>query len=348
MKINFTKQYQPDIQHDKIQVKRRRWDRWLYLVILIILVSSFLKWLLFPYVYYSADGFLLQQQHDVKFAYDVRIVEYKINEDQEINVGDTLFLYEKYTGQNNNSFITDSLDLVAKQNQSKINIITLDAQIAKRRLFLQDLRKRLAYWEQERQRKQKLVYLDVITPNELANVDRSIDDVKNSINEREVEFKVLLWEKSQLQKLGGTTEALEFKEMNVNHAPSAFTSPVKGFADRLRTPIYQISYKGETVTTIIYKDYFVMTYLKLQDLEDFSVGDKVTVILPYNKETLDGRVRKIYAVSELRDDRLQEDVRDDSKLNIIMEVIPEKGDSRWDSLKVSNIPVKVRKINLGL
>ena len=346
MNIKFDKKVveQPNIKPEPL--KKRRWDRWIYLGILIFLALSFLKWLTTPWFFNFAHGVLLQQQYDVQFANDIRILQYNVAENQQVSAGDTLFLYERFQDERM-SYGQDSLQMVLKNNEGNSSLIALDSQIEKRRLFLIDLEKRLKYWKAERIQKEKLVYLNVITPNELANVDRSIDDVQYQIATVKTEYQVLLNEKEQLRSGLLGSSSLQLKSLNTAHQKRAFTAPVGGKIDRLRIPVQQICYRQDKVLSLIHPKYYVRAYINVEDLDDFKVGDPVVVVLPYGYDNLEGIVNKMYSVSELQEEVVSENTLSDQKHAIVVHIVPanKKG---WDKLTVSNIPVKVRKGRINL
>lgn len=341
MRIKFSKSSEVTGEIAPVKVKRRRWDRWIYLGILMLLLITFFRWLVTPWFFDSAQGTLLQQQYDVQFAYDIRILEYNVSEDQTVKVGDTLFFYEKYREEFRNSSF-DSIQLLLKQNDSGTSLIALESQIEKRRLFLIDLQKRLEYWKSERERKEKLVYLNVITSNELSNVERSIDDIAYHIASTKAEYQVLLQERQRLQEKLNTNSILGQRGIGLAHQKTVFVAPVEGKIDRLRIQEKQICYREDVVTSIIHPDYFVRAYIEMSDLNNFKVDDDVVVLLPYDYKKLAGKVRKIYSVSELKDNIVFEAKLNDRKYGIVVEIIP--ADSKgWSEVTVSNIPVRIRK-----
>lgn len=347
MDIQFTR----DIPEPQTQMSssapRRRWDRWLYIIILIIISGSFLKWLIYPYFFDLSEGVLLQNQYDINFAEDIRIQDYYVEEGQNIAVGDTLFAYEL---QNNtqNPLYRDSVATLLDQSKNQVSLIDINAQIEKRRLFILEHKKRLDYWKAEKQRKQQLVYLNSITPNELANVDRSIDDVSSQISSLEIEYRILLNQRTQLSDQIQEKTNLQQLDLRLQSGKSYFISPVKGKIDRLRKSLYEVAYKKEIIASIIRPEYFVRAYIDMDKFDDFKIGDHVSVILPYKYKPLRGVVSRIYMVSELKDPELFENTFKD-KLGVVMEIVPTpKEEQKWAKLEVSSVPVKIRKFKIQL
>lgn len=342
MKVKFTK----DIVVDNSQPeksKKRRWDRWLYLGILIILLGSFIKWLTTPWIFNYAHGILLQEQYDVKFTDDIRVLNYQIQEDEYVLKGDTLFSYEKYDeNSNHRNLHQDSLQILKDYNNGKDALIAIEAQIEKRKLFLIALRKRLNYWLSERTKKEKLVYLNVITQNELANVDRSVDDTKYEIATIQAEYQTLLAERLKMLQSISSNNHLNKVGFHYANRKSFFISPVDGKVDRIIVQENQVCYKPEKVFSIIKPVYYVRAYIEMSDLDEFEIGDDVIVVLPYGYKNLAGKVNKMYSVSEIKDEVIVDNTIIDYKHGVVVEILPTncKG---WDKLKVSNIPVKVRK-----
>ncbi len=347
MKVKFTK----DIVVDNSQpekVKKRRWDRWLYLGILFILFASFIRWLTTPWFFDLAHGILLQEQYDVKFTDDIRILEYKVHEDEYVLKGDTLFSYQIYDENTNiNRSNQDSLQVIRNHADRKKSLIDIEAQIEKRRLFLIALKKRLNFWQSERVKKEKLVYLNVITQNELANVDRSVDDTKYEIATIQAEYQTLIDERLKLLQGVSNANRLDRVGFHLNNRKTYFTSPVDGSIDRIAIQESQVCYKPEKVFSIIKPIYFVRAYIEMSDLDEFEVGDDVVVVLPYGHKNLAGKVNKMYAVSETKDEVIIDNSVLDYKHGVVIEILPANCEG-WDKLKVSNIPVRVRKgiINL--
>lgn len=345
MKITYTQSVKAIENIEETPLKRRRWDRWLYLIVLFILSGSLIRWLLWPWVFNTADGLLFQDQFDVRFTRDIRIVAYKVAEKQRVKIGDTLFFYEESREQLVHG-LQDSLHFEMQANEKRGQLIALEAQISKRKLFAQDLRKRLAYWISERARKEKLVYLGVITANELANVDRSIDDVSYQLSTIETEHKVLTRELQQLQQSSGTNRELGLSRLRVHETVKAYVAPVAGTIDRLRTVEEGVSYKQEVVTSVIDSNYMVRAYIDVKDLDKFQINDEVVVLLPYSNKKLQGSVTQLYSVMEDKDQALFSPIND-NKYGVVVEVKPadKKG---WDQIAASNIPVKIRKGRVNL
>lgn len=343
MKIEFTKRSVPLEAIEEQPLKKRKWDRYIYIGILVLIVASFLKWLMTPWIFISAQGILLQQQYDVQFPNDIRVLRYFVEEEQEIEVGDTLFSYQELRTGLLDTSVQDSIKYMLDLENKKQGLIALESQIEKRRLFLIELEKRLNYWKSEREKKVNLVYLGAITSNELANVDRWIDDISHEIAQTRSEYQVLIDEKRKIQASNENSMFWNQKNLGFNHEIPVFTSPMKGKIDRYRIREQQICYRQNIVVSLIYPDYFVRAFIEVKDLDKFNLKDQVDVVLPYGEQILRGTINKIYSISELKDDIVIDNLSvNQRKHGIVVEVTP--SDSLgWNKLTTSNIPIRIRK-----
>lgn len=347
MKIKFTKDVVIE-NKEQAPLKRRRWDRWLYLGILAVIFVSFVNWLATPWFFELARGVLLQEQYDVQFTHDIEILEYKVQENDVVKKGDTLFSYKRYSEDSNASnFDSESIQITIKGNEKKSSLIAIEAQIEKRTLFLKALEKRLNYWNNERKNKEKLIYLSVITQNELANVDRSIDEVTYEIATVKAERIALTNERNKLLKSLNESDKLHRSGLNLQHQTSFYIAQHDGKIDRIIRPENQICYREDKVFSITKPDYYVRAYIEVTDLDKFEVGEDVVIVLPYNTNNLSGKVSKMYALSEEKDDVIVKDNMSSYDHGVVVEIVPtsKKG---WEQLKVSRIPVKVRKGKINI
>lgn len=343
MEINFNDDKITEDSYEK-PVKKRRWDRWIYFAVLLLIVFSVLRWLISSWIFDYADGFLKQQQFDVKFTSDIRILNYYAKEGSAIKKGDTLFSYEFYDTNIRRNSLQDSLKNLVDNTTFENHIASISAQVLKKKSLVADLKKRVAFWESEKKRKEKLVYIDQITPNELANVDRSIDDLKYEIASLNADIKALNDEIAKTSLINNHKNLLASEENKASTIQNYYISPVNGNTDRFRVTDGQVAYKSDIITSIVRKKQFVQAYIDISDLDEFHEGDKVAIKLPYGfNKTLTGQVKKIYSISEIKDNTLINKTLNDNKYGVVIDIIPIDGKS-WEAVKISNIPVKVRKL----
>lgn len=348
MKINYNKNTQPFESIQEEPLSKRRWDRWIYMGVLLVLAFTFIRWLTLPWFFNTAQGVLLQQGFEVQLPFDARIVQYKVKESQQVKKGDTLFYYEWFgEGHRKVDAKQDSIQMILNQNKSQRDHFELDTQIEKRKRFLVDLNKRLNYWKAEKKHKEKLVYLQVITPNELATVDRLLDDLAYQMATTKTEYVLLQKERQKLQNGLQKDNTLTYQNLALSKATAAFRSPVNGKVDRLRVQPQEICAKQNIITSIVTPTYFVKAYIEMGDLDDFKVNQHVVVILPYKSKDLQGKVAKIYTVSEAKDEVVIQNTVDQQKYGVVIEIVPDTTIG-WDKLAVSNIPVKIRKGKINL
>ncbi|WP_027387844.1 HlyD family secretion protein [Chryseobacterium gregarium] len=344
MEINFNNDNVTSEVYEK-PVKKRKWDRWIYFAILLLILGSLLRWIISSWVFDYADGFLKQQQFDVKFTNDIRILNYNISEGSAVKKGDTLFSYEFFSDANiRKNSKQDSIKNLIDNTGFENNLVSINAEISKKNLLSDDLRGRIGFWKSEKKRKEKLVYINQITPNELANVERSIDDLQYELSSLQADIKALNNEKTKLLSINSVKNSLLTANNNVLKVQNFYISPTNGTADRFRVTNGQVAYKSDIITSIIHEGQFVRAYIDINDLDEFNEGDKVEIKLPYGfNKTLKGKVKKIYSISELKDASLLNKNINDNKYGVVVDIVPLDGNS-WKAVKISNIPVKVRKL----
>lgn len=347
MEISFTKN--TDAQEVYNKPPKRNWDRYIYLAILIVIVGSLLKYLISGWIFNSADGLLLQEQFDVKFSDDIRILNYTHQEGEMIRKGDVLFTYELFTDDTEKKkHAEDSLKNLESGEKDAGKLAELAALKESKAALLGDLQKRKAFWAEERKRKKQLVYLNQISSTELLTVDRDIDNIQFEIDKISSEIHVLNAEiksmKLMFQKTGMMSQRLQTADSS---GERIYRSMVNGRADRYRVSPGQVCYKTDIVTSLVSSGQFVRAYIDISDLDDFTEGDLVAIKLPYGFDnTIQGKIKKIYSVSEIKDLNLITEQFPGSKLGVVIEIVPLAGKS-WPEVKVSNIPVKVRKLKFS-
>jgi multidrug resistance efflux pump len=344
MEINFNNDHLTSDIYEK-PVKKRKWDRWIYFAILLLIVFSLLRWIISSWIFDYADGFLKQQQFDVKFTNDIRILNYNIKEGLAVKKGDTLFSYEFFSDANTRKKAEqDSIKSLIDNTTFENRLVSIDAEISKKNFLLKDLRSRIQFWKSEKIRKEKLVYINQITPNELANVDRSIDDLQYELQSLMADIKSLNNERGKILSINNVKNSLLTADNKISKVQNFYISPVDGIVDRFRVVNGQVAYKSDIITSIIHDGQYVRAYIDINDLDEFSEGDHVEIKLPYGfNKTLKGKVRKIYSLSELKDASLLNKNINDNKYGVVIDIVPLDGKS-WKSVKISNIPVKVKKL----
>lgn len=344
MNIDFTTNSIHDDQYEK-PVKKRKWDRWIYLGILLIILFSLLRWMISSWIFNYADGFLMQQQFDVKFTNDIRILTYYPKEGNMVKKGDTLFSYEFFSDLAMfKNLKQDSVKNLVSDVAFQNDIASFEADIAKKNTILNDIESRIVHWKSERKRKENLVYLDQITPIELSTTDRQIDDLQYQYQSISAEISALRYQKNSLLAHNLKKNALVDNQNKSSNFQNFYISPLAGNLDRFRIGAGQAAYKSDIITSITHKGQFVRAYINVEDLDDFHEGDPVSIKLPYGfNSTLTGKVKKMYSISEIRDTSIINTTIKDDKYGVVMDIVPLDGKT-WEDVKISNIPVKVRKL----
>ena len=94
--INF-KRNESVIRHGASQKKSKRkkinWDRLIYFIILGIVVFFLGRWIYYKFSYVQANGQIIFDGRKIRNLNDSRILEFKVKEGDDVQVGDTLYVY---------------------------------------------------------------------------------------------------------------------------------------------------------------------------------------------------------------------------------------------------------------
>lgn len=109
-----------------------------------------------------------------------------------------------------------------------------------------------------------------------------------------------------------------------------------------------MAYKSDIITSIVHKRQFVQAYIDISDLDEFKEGDHVAIKLPYGfNKTLTGKVKKIYSISEIKDNTLLNKTLNDNKYGVVIDIVlidgsygPSQAYAEYVNVPVSELALK--------
>ncbi len=292
------------------KVKKRNWDKLIYSVLLITLLCFLSFYLINKGFFVHAQGQVLIDETHIRLTDDVRLLEYKTKEGDEVCAGDTLFAYAFDLDNNHSattSFGTDgSFSLNASGGEDmwwykesynlkkKISLNNID--IEKDNILIKSYQKEIKRLTNE-------VILDVLPKTRL-------EYAQNEILRLNTENEKLAAENRELNSLLGTLHPFNNKaKVSVNKVGGKidskaaysilkgatlsnfsgeilserkfFRTPIDGIVTKINTHQYETALKSEEIMTI-HKRFptSVKAFFEQEDLRYFKEGDVFTITFP--------------------------------------------------------------------
>lgn len=321
------------------KIKKKKWnvDRIIYLILIILLLSWLIQFIYKKTAWIEGNGQVLMEKVDVNFTNDIRVKEIFINEGDTVNVGKNLFNYYQNDFDSDASIVLKNLDKKERLNNNLQDILK---DILKKRIQLNNLKKRYQLLIDQETQVTKLILLDVYTKNKLDDLISQKLLIKNQID--------LL--KSELYFLGSQKKLL--KQNDGSYAiggrggsfGNTYMSPIKGVVGQILKNSEEACYKTENVMTIHNTEkVFIKAYFDLRDLEKVEKGTVVQVEFP-DKTISKGVINKLY-ISTYRAPSEFQKKYEPTERNILAEIVPidKEQISDWGKFYKLNLKVKIGK-----
>ncbi|GEM_PF-5612343 len=294
-RINFgnREKYIAEVEGPKPQ-KRINWDRVVYLFIFFGLVLSLAYYFLGRYVYVNIRGNVAKGNYIVFLPNDSWIRDVKIQEKEDVEIGDTLFVFRREIDDSDNSLF-NSIQSASASSQRAI----LDA---RKNILVNEERIRqnlelISLYQSKIEQLELMVILD-------ANSAIRIDEYKLEIAKLESQIEVWkeeirFWRNyiAQAPKVTEDYQTILSQRLSNINPLQAFLSPVNGRIDRINYRVNQLVYKGQPVLDILQEEAYILGYIPEDEFGTILEGDIIKVKFPDKFES-EGIVDKIYANQE--------------------------------------------------
>lgn len=281
--------------------KTFNWDRVIYIVFLILLFG-FLAYYAFNKLFFiKAQGQVSFENIDIRIPDDCRILEYQVQEDDSVSVGDSLFIYslddDNLAAGSNTVVSPASNDVSFSSELTWVDRekFTLEKKVAMNnidKIRAQDL---LKNFEKELQHLENAIILDVLPTERYEYAKGEILRLKAEIAKLEAENKQNNKYIAELNEMAAKSvmhsTASQTKGngggLGENTAPQVFYSPINGNVTRLYTRQFEIALKQDVIMAIhTDRPMFIKAYFDQEDIAYFNEGDEVKIKFP------DGRTSK--------------------------------------------------------
>ncbi len=322
------------------KVKKKRWnlDRVLYLLIIIALLFWLVSFVYKKTVWVEGNGQVLMEKVDVNFTNDIRVKEIFINEGDTVTVGKNLFNYFQDDFDSNASIVIKGLDRKERLNNSLQDLLK---EILKKRIQLNNLKKRYQFLLDQEEKITRLILLDVYTKSKLEDLVAQKLLVKNQIDLLRSELYFLSRQKAGLKDNNGAYDILG----GGGNYGNTYTSPIKGVIGQILKNSEEACYKTENVMTIHnIEKVFVKAYFNLKDLGKIKKGGIVYIEFP-DKTVSKGIINKLYISTYKAPSEFQKKY-EPTERNILAEIVPIEKEQipEWGKFYKLNLKVKVGKL----
>ncbi|MFB6319527.1 HlyD family secretion protein [Saccharicrinis sp. FJH54] len=319
--------------------KRKNWDRIIYLVILWAILGSLLFYVGKKTLFVFSSGELVTEGFKIKFMEDVKVSRFYVNQDDFVNVGDTLFYF---TPSEDYDTLQDEQENFLADDWYNREIINTEKSIGLKNTQIQEKQRQYSSARSDLRKLEKEVYLDISNQSEVDKKKIVVDGLSSEISGLKKEVEYLENYKKQLEeRMAEKGELLH--QRNVMSRNLYYTSPVAGKVNLIHRRPGEINYKGEIVMEVIDpKNVTVAAYVKQSDIGDFKIGSRVRIEFP-GGEMSSGKVSFISYTAQEMPLYLQNPTDPNNmRLKIIVEPWDEEHRKEWP-LHYSNLGVKVFK-----
>lgn len=284
------------IAEDEQPLKKKgvNWDRVVYLAVLLILVASLVYYLIDRYVYLSVSGQVVYKSHLIYLPDDARIFDIYTEEDEMIEVGDTLFIFLSEINRTDNALFNSIQSAEASKERdiadARRNLLVKQAEYNENLKLIDSYKKKIEEIE-------LMVLLDANNAERINSFQIEIDKLKakNEVILTEIRY----WRNyiaNAPKRTSNYQNTLNSRISDLNQT-KVYVSSVEGKVDRINFEMNELAYKGQSILEIIEDDLYALCYLPEDEFGVLLEGDVVNIKFA-NGQKDKGIVRLIFANSE--------------------------------------------------
>ncbi len=373
--INFKRQesvlrYTDEQKNGK---KKINWDRIIYFLILGLVIFFLIRWIVLNTLYIEADGQVIFESRKIQNVDDSRIIEFKVEEGDEVEAGDTLFSYindedEKNAdaaggyGHSNNSSSLSVGDITINKVKSPDwidkEIFATKKQMALNNSQIRENQKLINSFSANISRLEQEVVLDVIPKSRLDDIYMSIERLEADITQQQSEnayFNTYLAELEKLKALQDAEPKDDNKGINLSSDSNSssgngddeeelryFVSPIQGTITRIFFENYEVALKSDVIMSIHKPENIkIKAYVSQEDIDEFRIGDEVEIIFPDDTKST-GYIEKFHFTTSRLPEEFQKKYEPTTR-SILVDVVPTSpaASKKWQAYY--KIAVVIRK-----
>lgn len=313
--VNFKRKEESYLRYFEEQSARGKkrpfnWDRFVYLILLAIFLFFTGRFVINSYFYIEGNGQVLFESVDIRHTDDIRILEFGVEEGEDVKIGDTLFTYfldDDIFGEHGaGGFGSNSVTIGGKGAPDWIEreIYNLKKNIDLNRVQIKDDEALLAIYKNDLERVRNEVILDAVSHTNLENLEYQINKLESEINLKKEQNRIFYNQIGYLKDLiiedpenitiqqstngGGSGGGNGGSQENTNFVMLAgieniqgfkvFTSPINGNVTRIHKEPYEVALKTENILSIHQpNNVHIKGFFDQEDLRYLNEGDIVNI-----------------------------------------------------------------------
>ena len=284
--------------------KKVNWDRLIYFFFILAALLTSLYYVARNNLYTRAEGQVLFRKLDVRFTQDVQVMNLKASQGQEVEIGDTLFMYYDEQAINQPRPLLRKSVFVSNENLDWIvrERLTTQRRIEVSEIQAREAEKQRRTSEMEKNRLEKEIYLDIYPASKIdPYVHRMIGfQAEKEAAEEEVKFhnKYLTWLAAQekLEREKARLEALQ-SESYIPLVLKAYLSPVSGTITQIHKENFEVALESEVILSVHKpSNLYIQAFYEQRDVDHIKHGDVVDVEFPDGTQSK-GVVERFYVAT---------------------------------------------------
>lgn len=278
--------------------KNFNWDRVIYIVFLILLFG-FLGYYAFNKIFFiKAQGQVSFENIDIRIPDDCRILEYQVEEDDTVNVGDSLFIFsldDDNLNAGNNVIVNQSEDAGFSNQLTWIDRekFAIEKKIAMNNIDKVRAKELLKNFENELQHLENAIILDMLPTDRYEYAKSEILRLKTEISKLDAENRQ---NNSYIAELNELAQKPVMKRAEATSsgnggdgettAPQVFYSPINGNVTRLYIHQFEVALKQDVIMSIHSdRPMYIKAFFEQEDVAYFNEGDIVNIKFPDGRKS---------------------------------------------------------------
>lgn len=303
MKSNYftpgSKTSQIRVKREKPKKKQVNWDRTVYLLVLILVVTMFTRYMLSRTYFVTGEGQVISEVVDIRSPDDIDIRMIRVRPGDIVERGDTLFSFSFIDWQERQAEID-------RVNQ-RIADLRFELADARERVYLKGeeirtLENRIQFLEREREAFQERVRLNISTVFELNAINRDLFDARSKLELTISEERVL---RNLIDRMEERVELFldHYYQVAQTIETRYFVSQLGGRVDNVYKKGSSQAFRSEEILTLIpdQSDVYVLSVFNRKDTRYLDRGAMMNIEFD-NGERSQGIIAQSY---EARDDLLR-------------------------------------------